>query len=136
MEICYDAYDPSYAPPTPPKRSNIFNGSGYLVVRLSTGGIVVSHPSAVDLVYLGLPRTHDTCISTPAVEDALATRMLRLGAPWWPSWATYITHRKRLDDEGVMRRLGCAVLAGHTLRGGRQQRGQVGRAAADVSLDA
>ncbi|KAJ0358498.1 hypothetical protein COL154_009124 [Colletotrichum chrysophilum] len=102
MEICYDAYEPSYTPPTPSKRSKIFNGAGYLVVRPSTGGIVVSHPSAVDLVYLNLPRTHDTCTSTPAVEDALATRMLSLGAPWWPSWAAYIFHRKRLDDEGVM----------------------------------
>ncbi|KAL3293724.1 fungal specific transcription factor [Colletotrichum asianum] len=102
MEICYDAYDPTYTPPTPPKRSNIFSGAGYLVVRPSTGGIVVCHPSAVDLLYLNLPRTHDTCTSTPAVEDALATRMLSLGAPWWPSWATYTRRRKRLDDDGVM----------------------------------
>ncbi|EQB49901.1 hypothetical protein CGLO_10722 [Colletotrichum gloeosporioides Cg-14] len=96
MEICYDAFDPSYAPPTPPKRSNIFSGTGYLVVRPSTGGIVVFHPSAVDLVYLNLPRTHDTCTSTSEVEDAIATRMLRLGAPWWPSWSTYTRHQKRL----------------------------------------
>ncbi|KAK2740036.1 hypothetical protein CKAH01_07205 [Colletotrichum kahawae] len=102
MEICYDAYDPLHTPPTPPKRSNFYSGTGYLVVRPSTGGIVVSHPSAVDLVYLNLPRTHDTEASTAEVEDALATRMLRLGALWWPSWATYAGHRKRLHDEEVM----------------------------------
>ncbi|KAL0942011.1 uncharacterized protein CTRU02_204774 [Colletotrichum truncatum] len=100
--------DPSrhfYKAPTPPKRSNIFSGgAGFLVARPSIGGLVVSaKPSAIDLAHLGLPRTHDTQRpAAPATDDDLATRMLRLGATWWPDWDTYARHLSRIQVDDVI----------------------------------
>ncbi|KAJ0302385.1 hypothetical protein Brms1b_012045 [Colletotrichum noveboracense] len=95
-------WNPAYVPPILPKRSSFFSsGSGYLVTHPSTGGIVMMSPSAVDLAYLELPRTHDTTRSTPDVEDDLAVRMLGLGATWWPNWVTYSRHKARIDDDVI-----------------------------------
>lgn len=88
--------------PTACARSNIFGGDGYLVAYPSRGGVVlIKDPPAVDLKYLGLPNTHDT--ARPAdgssdAEDDLATRMLRLGADWWPDWDTYFRHFNNVKE--------------------------------------
>ncbi|KAK2606048.1 hypothetical protein QQS21_003566 [Conoideocrella luteorostrata] len=80
------------------KRSNIFNGDGYLVAYPSTGGLVLlRHPSSVDLQYLGLPHTKDTERSADE-DDALATRMVRFGAQWWPNWDLYLRHAGKVND--------------------------------------
>ncbi|KAK4073277.1 hypothetical protein Purlil1_13116 [Purpureocillium lilacinum] len=80
------------------RRSNIFDGDGYLVAYPSTGGVVfLRNPPAVDLKYLGLPNTHDTSRS-PDEDDDLATRMVQLGAQWWPNWDLYFRHSSRVDD--------------------------------------
>ncbi|UNI17156.1 hypothetical protein JDV02_003532 [Purpureocillium takamizusanense] len=79
-------------------RSNLFGGDGYLVAYPSTGGVVfLRNPLAVDLQYLGLPNTHDTSRS-PDEDDGLATRMVQLGAQWWPNWDLYFRHSRRVDD--------------------------------------
>ncbi|KAI0387991.1 hypothetical protein F5Y04DRAFT_241447 [Hypomontagnella monticulosa] len=81
------------------RRSNIFGGDGYLVAYPSTGGVVfLEDPSAVDLQYLGLPNTHDTARS-PGEDDDLATRMVQLGAQWWPNWDLYFRHSSRIHDD-------------------------------------
>lgn len=80
------------------KRSNIFGGDGYLVAYPSTGGVVLlRNPLAVDLQYLGLPNTHDT-VRSPDEDDDLATRMVQLGAQWWPNWDIYFRHSSRVHD--------------------------------------
>ncbi|KAH0426241.1 hypothetical protein CcaCcLH18_10470 [Colletotrichum camelliae] len=104
LEICDDIADPQYQHPPHPMRSNIFTGGpGHLVSHPSLGGIVISTPSSIDLQHLNLPRTHDTKFSSfsKSEEDDLAQRMLRLGAHWWPSWATYARHQERLDNGTV-----------------------------------
>ncbi|KAJ0333878.1 hypothetical protein COL922a_010325 [Colletotrichum nupharicola] len=74
----------------------------FLVAYPSRGGLVLMHPSPLDLQHLDLPRTHDTPRSSlPAVEDGLADRMLRLGAHWWPSWTLYAQHADRLSSGTV-----------------------------------
>lgn len=79
-------------------RSNIFGSGGYLIAYPSAGGIIfLQKPLAVDLQYLGLPNTHDTERS-PDQDDNLATRMLQLGAQWWPNWDLYFRHSTRLDN--------------------------------------
>jgi len=93
------ARQPRRAPPTS-QRSNVFDGGhGYLVTHPSIGGIVIAKPSPVDLQHLNLPRTHDTAPSSnPEIEDDLSLHMLRLGAAWWPDWATYARHENRMED--------------------------------------
>lgn len=81
-------------------RSNIFSGNGYVAAYPSIGGVVfLKNPSAVDLQHLGLPHTHDTerPQESHEEEDALAARMARLGAQWWPTWYTYLKHQARMD---------------------------------------
>lgn len=82
-------------------RSNIFSQGGFVVAYPSAGGVVfMVRPTAVDLQHLGLPYTYDTERSVDidsSVEDDLADRMLQLGGQWWPDWATYMTHRSRLE---------------------------------------
>ena len=79
------------------RRSNIFSGDGYLVAYPSTGGVVLlRNPLAVDLQHLGLPNTHDTARSA-AEDDDLATRMVQLGAQWWPNWDLYFRHSSRVE---------------------------------------
>ncbi|KAK6200846.1 hypothetical protein LQW54_009429 [Pestalotiopsis sp. IQ-011] len=80
-------------------RSNIFGADGYLVAYPLIGGLVfLNNPLAVDLQYLGLPNTHDTARS-PDEDDELATRMVQLGAQWWPDWDVYLGHSSRIDDD-------------------------------------
>lgn len=100
IDICRVPSFPWYEAPEPPLRSNFFNGgAGFLVTYPSLGGLVMSSPSPVDLQHLNIPRTHDTKRSSDqAQEDDLATRMLRLGANWWPDWDTYVRHRECLDS--------------------------------------
>lgn len=65
----------------------------------SAGGIVLGFFSAVELIYLNISRTETTKRSTdPAEEDDLATRMLKLGAYWWPSWEVYARHQAQIND--------------------------------------
>ncbi|KAG9253830.1 uncharacterized protein F5Z01DRAFT_656798 [Emericellopsis atlantica] len=79
------------------RRSNIFGGDRYLVAYPSTGGVVMlKTPSAVDLQHLELPNTHDTARSADE-DDDLATRMVQLGAQWWPNWDLYFRHSNRID---------------------------------------
>lgn len=79
------------------RRSNIFGGDGYLVAYPSTGGLVLlKAPSAVDLQHLKLPNTHDTARSADE-DDDLASRMVQLGAQWWPNWDMYFRHSSRID---------------------------------------
>jgi hypothetical protein len=58
----------------------------------SSGGIVLSYFSAVELAHLNLSRTKPTSRSSDPVEDDLALRMLCLDAHWWPSWDLYTLH--------------------------------------------
>ena len=53
-------------------------------------------PLAVDLKYLGLPNTRDT-FRVPDEDDDLATRMVQLGAQWWPNWDLYFRHSSKVD---------------------------------------
>lgn len=79
------------------RRSTLFGGSKFLVAYPSTGGVVfLESPSAVDLQHLGLPHTHDTA-RKPEEDDALAARMVQLGAQWWPTWDLYFRHSNRVD---------------------------------------
>ncbi|KAI4597980.1 hypothetical protein KJ359_003788 [Pestalotiopsis sp. 9143b] len=88
----------SHSIPNACMRSNIFGGDGYLAAYPSIGGLVfLRNPLAVDLQYLGLPNTHDTARS-PDEDDELATRMVQLGAQWWPGWDLYLRHSSRIDD--------------------------------------
>lgn len=88
----------SHSIPNACRRSNIFGGDGYLVTYPSTGGVVfLRNPLAVDLQYLGLPNTHDTA-RLPDEDDNLATRMVQLGAQWWPNWDIYFRHSSRVHD--------------------------------------
>lgn len=87
----------SHRIPNACRRSNIFGGDGYLVAYPSIGGVVlIKNPSAVDLQHLRLPNTHDTERS-PDQDDGLATRMVQLGAHWWPNWDLYFRHSSRVD---------------------------------------
>ncbi|ETS83490.1 hypothetical protein PFICI_05366 [Pestalotiopsis fici W106-1] len=80
------------------RQSNIFGGDGYLVAYPSIGGLVMlRNPLAVDLQYLGLPHTHDTARS-PDEDDSLATRMVQLGAQWWPDWNLYFRHSHNVES--------------------------------------
>lgn len=91
-----------YIIPSHSVRSNFFGGDGYLVAYPSIGGVVLAKPSAIDLQYLGIARTHDEKRSSeldPREEDDLAARMLRLGAHWWPDWDTYLRHRSQIDGD-------------------------------------
>ncbi|KAK8119962.1 uncharacterized protein PG998_004588 [Apiospora kogelbergensis] len=87
----------SHRIPNACRRSNIFGGDGYLVAYPSIDGVVlIKNPSAVDLQHLRLPNTHDTERS-PDQDDGLATRMVQLGAHWWPNWDLYFRHSSRVD---------------------------------------
>lgn len=80
------------------RRSNIFGGDGYLVAYPSTGGVVLlRNPSAVDLQHLRLPNTHDS-VRAADEDDDLATRMVQIGAQWWPTWDLYFRHSSRIDE--------------------------------------
>ncbi|KAM0333410.1 hypothetical protein ACHAQA_002071 [Verticillium albo-atrum] len=80
-------------------RSNFEKGAGYLVAYPFIGGVVLSLPSSVDLKHLRIDDAVDTeRASNAAEEDDLATRMLLLGAKWWPDWATYAVHQERVDE--------------------------------------
>lgn len=88
-----------YTIPNGCRRSNIFGGDRYVVAYPSPGGVVfLKDPSAVDLRHLGLPNTHDTA-RLPDEDDDLATRMVQLGAQWWPDWNLYFRHSNRIDHE-------------------------------------
>lgn len=103
IQNCHMPGGSVYIIPSLCMRSSFFQGAGnYLQSYPSIGGVVLLHnPSAVDLQYLQLPRTHDEerpLDIDPQKEDELAVRMLQVGAYWWPDWTTYLTHRNKLDE--------------------------------------
>ncbi|KAF2030656.1 hypothetical protein EK21DRAFT_111747 [Setomelanomma holmii] len=59
----------------------------------STGGIILKLVAGVELDFLGLSRIDTTlCDNDHTIEDAFAFRMLKIGARWWPSLASYKRH--------------------------------------------
>jgi hypothetical protein len=68
----------------------------------SKGGMVHGLFTPVELDHLNLSRpTPATRSSSPAEEDALALKMLHLGAHWWPSCDLYSRHRQNISDGGT-----------------------------------
>ena len=68
----------------------------------SMGGIVFGFFYPPELEILNISRTTSSRRSAvPAEEDDLAARILRLGANWWPNYAFYARHRKRIYSERI-----------------------------------
>ncbi|RYP45271.1 hypothetical protein DL768_008347 [Monosporascus sp. mg162] len=59
----------------------------------SAGGIVLGFLSSIEKSYLGIPLSQQVPRSEdPAEEDALAVKLLQVGAHWWPDYRLYAKH--------------------------------------------
>ncbi|RYP61279.1 hypothetical protein DL769_007775 [Monosporascus sp. CRB-8-3] len=83
-----------------PHNSSLRCDGSKVVAYPSTGGIVLGFLSSIEKSYLGIPLLQQVPRSEdPAEEDALAVKLLQVGAHWWPDHRLYAKHIKRIRGD-------------------------------------
>ncbi|KAJ5678635.1 hypothetical protein N7462_006879 [Penicillium macrosclerotiorum] len=78
-------------PPSTTQRTD-FGGKGCMIYGYpSTGGVLIKEADYLDLLFLSLPRSHESQRSPSAdEEDKFCNLLRRTGATWWPSKMTWM----------------------------------------------